>query len=450
MRLRTTSVLLTMCGGLLACASPAAPTGAPRSVPPGADPALVTFIDGIKAVDNHSHANSVAPQDTDADALPLDGVAPFEIPVRLRPESPDWLAAYKGLYKYPHADLSDAHKAELHTTLQTVAKEQGDKFPAWVLDQVGTDVLLANRIAMGPGLPAPRFRWVSFADALMLPLSTRGEAAMTPDRQNLFPLEEKLLQRYLADLKITTRPPTLDAWLTAVITPTLEAQRRDGCVAVKFEAAYLRGLDFGDAPIDAARAIYAKYVRGGEPPHADYKLLQDFLFRYIAREAGRLGMSVHVHSFEGAGNYFAAAGADPMLLEPSFNDPALRQTNFVIVHGGGALANHTQALLWKPNVFADMSLMTLAYTPAQLARVLRDWLTQFPEKVLYGSDAVAAGPDLGWELSAWTASKTARTALAIALTSMIDDGAIDRPRAEAIATMVMRTNAARLYKLGLK
>ena len=96
-----------------------------------------------------------------------------------------------------------------------------------------------------------------------------------------------------------------------------------------------------------------------------------------------------------------------MLLEPSFNDPALRQTNFVIVHGGGIFANHTQALLWKPNVFADMSLMTLTYTPAQLARVLRDWLTQFPEKVLYGSDAVAAGPDMGWELSAWTASKTA-------------------------------------------
>jgi predicted TIM-barrel fold metal-dependent hydrolase len=179
-------------------------------------------------------------------------------------------------------------------------------------------------------------------------------------------------------------------------------------------------------------------------------VLQDFLFRYISRESGRLGLAVHIHSLEGAGNYFTGAGADPLLLEPSLNDAALRQTNFVVIHGGGALASHTSALLWKPNVFADISLMTLVYSPAQLADVLRGWLTEFPEKVLYGSDATALGPDMGWELTAWSASRTARAALAIALTGMMDDGAIDRARAEAIATMVMRTNAARLYKLDLK
>jgi predicted TIM-barrel fold metal-dependent hydrolase len=85
-----------------------------------------------------------------------------------------------------------------------------------------------------------------------------------------------------------------------------------------------------------------------------------------------------------------------------------------------------------------------------LANVLRDWLTEFPEKVLYGSDATALGPDMGWELTAWSASRTARAALAIALTAMMDDGAIDRAGAEQIATMVLRTNAARLYKLDLK
>ena len=447
---RNIGILLIVGGAALAC-QPSPPTGnVTPSAPKGADSALAAFIDGIKAVDNHSHANSVAPNDADADALPLDGVAPFELPVRLRTDNPEWLAAYKALYKYPHQDLSDAHKAELHDTLQRIAKEQGDKFPAWVLDRAGTEVLLANRVAMGPGLTAPRFRWVSFADALMLPLSTKAEAAATPDRQNLFPLEDKLLQRYLSDLKIITLPDTLDAYLQRVVTPTLEAQRRAGAVALKFEAAYLRALDFGDASAAAAGAVYARYIRGGEPSHADYKMLQDYLFRFIARDAGRLGLAVHIHSFEGAGNYFAGAGADPLLLEPALNDPALRQTNVVIIHGGGALANHTSALLWKPNVFADMSLMTLAYTPARLAGVLRNWLTQFPEKVLYGSDATALGPDMGWELAAWSASRTARVALAIALTGMMDDGAIDRVRAEQIATMVLRTNAAKLYKLDLQ
>jgi hypothetical protein len=416
----------------------------------GADPEIAAFVDGIRAVDNHSHANSVAPGDADADALPIDSIFPFELPVPVRPDNPDWLAAYKALYEYPHADLNDAHMAELRSTMQRVAREQGERFPSWVLDHVGTEVLLANRVAMGPGLPPPRFRWVSYVDALLLPLSTKAEAAASPDREKLFPLEDKLLQRYMSDLKVARRPATLDAYLKTVVTPTLEAQQRGGCVAVKFEAAYLRSLDFGEVPAATARRIYAKYAGGGEPSRTEYKAFQDFLFRFIAREAGRLGMAVHIHSFEGVGNFFRTGGTDPLLLESAFNDPALRRTNFVVVHGGGVYSAHAGAMLWKPNVYVDMSLMTLAYTPARLAEVLKGWLTQFPEKVLFGSDAAAFGPDAGWELAAWIATKNARAALALALTDMVRSGEVSRARAEEIATMALRTNAGKLYKLQLK
>lgn len=408
---------------LFACACTTAP-------PSGADPDIAPFIDKIRAVDNHTHVNSITPGDTDADALPLDGVAPFEIPATLRPEHPNWAAA--------------------RAAMQAVPVGQGEKFPSLVLDQIGTEVMLANRIEMGPGLAPPRFRWVSYADALMLPLSTKTEAAESPDREHLFTLEEKLLQRYRSQLKITKRPETLDAYLKTVVTATLEAQRKGGCVAVKFEAAYLRALDFEKASAEQAAPIYAKHIRGGEPSRADYKVLQDFLFRYIAREAGRLGMAVHIHSFEGAGNYFGAGGADPLLLESAFNDPALRETYFVIIHGGGVFAAHAGAMLWKPNVYADTSLMSLAYTPDKLAEILRGWLTQFPEKVLFGSDAVGFGPDMGWETAAWIGTKNTRTALALALGGMIRSGEVSRPRAEEIATMVMRTNAARLYRLELR
>jgi len=310
--------------------------------------------------------------------------------------------------------------------------------------------LLANRIAMGPGLAPPRFRWVSYVDALMLPLSMKVEAASSPDREKLFPLENALLRRSMSNLEVASRPATLDGYLKTVVTPTLEAQQAGGCLAVKFEAAYLRSLDFEEVPTATASKIYAKYAGGGEPSHADYKALQDFLFRYIAREAGRLGMAVHVHSFEGAGNYFRTAGADPLLLESVFNDATLRKTNFVIVHGGGLYSARAGAMLWKPNVYVDTSLMTLAYTPAKLAAVLRDWLTQYPDKVLFGSDASAFGPDMGWELTAWIGTKNGRAALALALTDMVRNGEVSHARAEEIATMVMRTNAARLYKLELK
>ncbi len=434
-----------------ACTSPQPPnTSGSATHPPAVDSELAAFIGRIRAVDNHTHVNSVVPEDSESDALPLEALLPFDLPVRLRPDDPAWLAAYRGLYGYPHGDLSEAHMTELRGTMQRIAREQGDRFPEWVLDRIGTETMLANRVAMGPGLAAPRFLWVSYVDALMLPLSTRVEAAVTPNRAKLYPLEDKLLRRYLDDLGIAKPPATLDGYLRTVVTPTLERQRQAGAVAVKFEAAYLRALDFDETSADVASRVYARYVDRGEPSHAEYKTLQDFLFRFIAREAGRVGLAVHIHSFEAAGAFFQAAGADPLLLEPAFNDPALRGTSFVIVHGGGTFAEHAGALLWKPNVFVDISAMTLIYTPAKLAAVLREWLLQFPEKVLFGTDAAAFGPDRGWEVAAWIGTTTGRQALAIALSQMIGNGEVRLERAKEIATMVMRSNGAKLYKLPLK
>ena len=162
-------------------------------------------------------------------------------------------------------------------------------------------------------------------------------------------------------------------------------------------------------------------------------------------------MAVHIHSFPGAGNYFVAAGCDPLLLEPVFNDPELRNTKFVLIHGGGTFSKHTSAMLWKPNVYADISLLTQLWTPDQLAAVLRDWLSQFPEKILFGTDAVSFGPGLGWEMSAWIASTTGRQALTHC--TFRNDQRVMKSacsRAKEIATMVLRTNAGNLYQLGLK
>ena len=275
---------------------------------------------------------------------------------------------------------------ELRATMKRVASEQGNHFPEWVLDRIGTEVMVGNRIAMGPGLAPPRFRWASYVDALMLPLSTVAERT-TPDNRVLYPLEERLLRRYLADLHLQQVPPTLDQYLRAVVTPTLERQRKEGCIAVKFEAAYLRKLDFDDASADVARRVYARYASGGTPTHAEYKTLQDYLFRQIAREAGRLGMAVHIHSYEGGGGFYRVAGGDPLLLEPAFNDSTLRGTHFVIVHGGGIFANQAGAMLGKPNVYLDMSALTLVHSPSTLAAILRGWLTQWPDRVPFGTDA---------------------------------------------------------------
>lgn len=414
------------------------------------DKELSEFISKIKAVDNHNHVNSIDPMDQDYDALPLDGLGSIELPVRVGPESPQWIAAAKAVYGFTVAELNEKAIKDLEDIKANTIRQKGEKFPEWVLDQAGVEVMIANRISMGPGLSAPRFRWVSYVDALMYPLSTKAEASVTPDRQKLFPLVDQLLKKYLFALNISKLPATLDEYLKQVVTALLETQKKNGCLGLKFEAAYLRSLDFENPSLQSAREVYAKNINGGGPSHENYKILQDYIFRYIAKEAGRLGMAIHIHSFPGAGNYFVAQGCDPLLLESVFNDSELHNTKFVIIHGGGTFWKHTSAMLWKPNVYADLSLISLVWSPEQLAVVLKDWLSQFPEKVIYGSDASAFGPGLGWEMSAWLGSHTARQALTIALSEMIKSNEITLSRAKEIATMVLRTNAGNLYNLGLK
>jgi predicted TIM-barrel fold metal-dependent hydrolase len=411
---------------------------------------LGEFISKIKAVDNHSHATTIEPNDKGFDALPLDAIFPFEMPARVRPESQQWLAAAKAVYGFNAAELDEKTMKDLADTAGNVMKQKGDKFPEWALDQAGIEVMLANRIAMGPGLASPRFRWVSYVDALLYPLSTKAEASVTPDREKLFPLEDQLMKKYLSDLNISKLPSTLDEYLGKVVTATLESQKKSGCVAIKFEAAYLRSLDFEKVSLQSASEIYSKNINGGVPLHEKYKVVQDFIFFYLAKEAGRLGMAVHIHSFPAAGNYFVARGSDPLLLETVFNDPELRNTKFVLIHGGGTFSQNTSAMLWKPNVYADLSALTFLWSPSQLAHVLIDWLSQFPEKVIFGTDASSFGPGLGWEMSAWIASNTGRQALTIALSELIRTNEISFNRAKEIATMVLRTNAGGLYNLGLK
>lgn len=401
-----------------------------------ADPDLDKEIDGVRAIDNHAHpvrvANPDEPADRNFDALPVDNMEPESDPVNLRPGMPSTLDAARALYG-----------AADRAAKQRMAKEKGAQYPAWTLDRMGVETMLANRVEMGPSIAPPRFRWVPYADALLFPLDT-ARLADTPDRKQFFPLESKLLRSYLDAARLSAPPATLSGYLARVVTPTLDRQHAGGAVAEKFEAAYLRSLAFDKVDRGAAERVYAQR---GAPDTAAYKLLSDFLFRYIAAECGRLGMAVHLHTMAGAGGYFDISGANPLNLESVLNDPALRKTNFVMVHGGWPFTRQAAALLTKPNAYLDFSAQSLLLPPATLAATLREWLALVPEKVLFGTDAYPYSDELGWEESGVVAAKAGRKALAIALTGMVRDGEITRARASVLARMVLRENARKLYGL---
>ena len=237
-----------------------------------ADPQLLAEINKIKAIDNHSHPPKLVAageKDDDFDALPCDPLEPSDPTTITRPDNPQYIAAWKALYNYPYNDRSPEHVKELLQSKQKVMQEQGDNYPNWVLDQLGIETELANRVALGRGLQPPRFRWVPFDDALMFPLKNSALASETPDRKFFFQRESMLLRRYLKDIDRDALPPTLQEYVAKVITPVLEMQKKNGAVAIKFEAAYLRSLDFGPAePIQLVQQIYAHFIKGDVPPAA--------------------------------------------------------------------------------------------------------------------------------------------------------------------------------------
>jgi hypothetical protein len=418
------------------------------------DPELYAHILQTPAIDNHAHP--VLPQDAlaaqqapdrDFDALPVDNMEPQTDVVAWRPDNPQLPLAWKALWGLELTlPLTPAETQQLTAAREKVKASEGLAYDTWVLDQANIGTMVANRVSMGPGVTdtgtaATRFRWVPYADALLFPFDNSQLAAQTPDKALFFPLEDKLRARYLAALHLTRVPATLDEYIAQVVTPTLERQRKGGAIAEKFEVAYLRSFDFTNPSHDEAARAYSNSAR----TPADYKLLQDYLFRTIAAECGRLGMAVHFHTLSGGGGYFSIAGDNPLLLEPIFNDPKLRHTNFVMLHGGWPFVREAGSLLQKPNVYLDLSQQSLTFPPRTLAGWLREWLETFPDKVLFGTDGYALSDAEGWEESTWIAARNARQALALALTGMMADGEITRARAFAIADEVLRGTALQLY-----
>jgi uncharacterized protein len=401
----------------LALLALAAGAGCARAPEPRVDPQLAAEIARIKAIDHHAHPVRPAPPgqtpDTDYDALPVETLAPQSDPVRMRPGSPQ-AAEARRFFGNPKPD------------------------PVAVLDRLGIEAMFANRVTLGPGLPASRFLWVPFVDALMYPLSN-ASLFHNSDQQAFFDDEERLLKRYYVDSGLASRPAMLDDYLAKVVRATLERQKQGGAVAIKFEMAYLRPFEIGNPSRAEAEAAW----RSG----TSAKALQDYIFRFIATEAGRLGLPVHFHTGAGGGGYFDVAGSNPTLLEPLFDDPALRKTNFVLLHGGWPFAQQLTALLTKPNVYADFSAQTLVNPPQQAASVIRSWLEYVPEKVFFGTDAYPYSQEMGWEESAYIANSAGREALGMALSGMLRDGEVSRDRALELARMVLRDNVRKLYGL---
>jgi uncharacterized protein len=403
---------------------------------------LLPQIEKIPIVDMHAHPGYWDDSDVDAMAVTVTELDPL----RTRDTNPEWIGASKALYGYPYSDFSAEHKRWLDQKDDELRKQWGNEYWNKMLDKLGIQVGVANRVAMDYLAGNPRFRWVVFVDPFMFPFNNR-DLAINPDRAVYFPIQEKALHRYLAQAGASQLPADL-AGYEAVMRRVMEQDKQQGAVAIKFEAPYFRSLaNISDPPREQADAIYRKYVGGGVPSAADYLVFQDYIFRYLIGQAGPEHLEVHVHSAVGAGNYYHLREGNAMDLENILRDPKYKDTTFVMIHGGFPYDRESIWLAALPNVYLDSSeFVTLVY-PGEYSKVLKLWFETFPEKIVFGSDAFPYTREVNVPETYWLAIHTARTATAAALAEMVSQREISEPRALEIAREFFHDTTAKLFGL---
>lgn len=404
---------------------------------------LLPQIEQIRIFDNHGHPGFPDDSDVDAMAIPPDS----SVPLRLRDDNAELLDAAKALFDYPYSDLSPVHSRWLIDKKAEAKRRLGANYFSRILDQIGIDTAVANRVSMPSYLDPSRFRWVAFVDSFLFPFDTRQMESRDADQKLNMPLQRNLLRRELAQAHLESLPADFHGYLEFVRT-FLETSRKSGAVGIKFEVAYFRSLHFNDPSEQRAGALYAKYRAGGVPHEDEYREFQDFLFRYLLREAENLHFPVQIHTSVGGGDFFNMKNGNVMELENVLRDPRYDNVTFVLLHGGFP---HEREAIWlaaRKNVYLDSSLMGIFLYPDELKHVLKQWLELFPDKIVFGSDAFPLGDTIGTEENYWLAVQSARTALAAALAEMVATRKITEERAMELARAYLYHTASKIYATG--
>jgi hypothetical protein len=400
---------------------------------------LLEQIKSIKIFDHHAHPGFGDDSDVDAQATP-----PQHLPFRERDTNPELVASVKALFDYPYSDMSTEHMRWLQDRSTKAEKAGGTDYWDHILDECGIESSVANRVAMANYLDPKRFRWVFFVDSFLFPFDNKTVIAENPDEGVYIPLQEKVLHRYMRQGRLSGLPNSFDAYL-AFVSRILEENQRNGGIAEKFEAGYFRSLYFADPPRQAAADVYRKYSSGGVPTPDEYKTFQDYVFRYLVTEGGRLQLPVHIHTAVGEGDYFSLRKGGVLNLENIVKDPRYLNTTFVLIHGGYPYFREVIWLASMKNVYIDTSEIETLLYPSELTKIFRLWLETYPDKITFGSDAYPFSTALGSEETYWLAVWSAREALAAALAEMVASNEITEDKALEIAHGYLHDNALRLY-----
>ena len=311
------------------------------------------------------------------------------------------------------------------------------------LDAARVEVVLVNQNSR-QGIDDKRLMWVPHATTLLYPLPADHLMERSPSHKTDIAETQQDLQGFLKEGGISQSPPDLVAYVKFV-DDTLRRWQKQGAVGIKFWDAYLRTLRIADVQAPQATVLYEKGL--STPLSRDeYLALQDYLWRHILLEAGKINLPVHIHSSLGIPPFLRTLESDVRNLEDVLADPAFFKTQIVLIHGGAPWYEIAGYLALKPNVWIDTSAMAFLRPIPDFADILRQYLIYAPEKVLFGTDA-HPGPGVpgGADVHHLVVTRVAREALYLALTRLIRDGVINERQAIEMGRGVLRENARRLH-----
>ncbi len=261
----------------------------------------------------------------------------------------------KALYGYKYSDFAPEHLAELLSTKRRRMTEAGDSWPTKVLDVSGVQVAFVNAAHLGAGQESPDFA----GSPSQIPCSRRSPRIIPLAS---FPGGPITISDLMQQAGVEVLPGTLNEFIDKVVDPVLTQWAAARVPAVKIFAAYWRGLDFAVVPYERAARVYALGMAGTKLTSLDEKALEDYLFVEVSARAAEHGLVVHIHTGNGNGPYFDNTTANPGLLEDALGCERLSHARFVLLHGGWPFHLVTQAMLDKPNTYADFSAATFYLT----------------------------------------------------------------------------------------
>jgi predicted TIM-barrel fold metal-dependent hydrolase len=217
-------------------------------------------------------------------------------------------------------------------------------------------------------------------------------------------------------------------------------------VAVKSQAAYMRGLDYERVPAEKAAPVFAKVLRKDPVSPEEKKLLEDHLFWHAVDAATRHRLPVKLHT-----GYYAGENGMPLgrvAANPAQAADLCRRspaTRFVFMHIAYpywqdlvAVAKH------YTNAYLDMCWSWII-DPVAAKGFLKSFLAAAPSnKVLtFGGDYIPVECVAGH-------ARIARDGIARALVELVDEGILGRRDAMELVEPLLRGNARTLFGIGDK